>query len=198
LVQLAGRGDALVGLEGEVRRQLDGHEAVLAPALLVDGAEDVERGRDVGHDHRPVRLLDTEALLGQRPELLVVVGGALDRLLEDRGVRREAPDAVGRHLLELAGGDVAPLDVVEPRTLAELLTELLQLGHAVLTSSRAGGRPRRCARPRCPRPPAAGPASPTWACRAPPDGRRAVARRRRPAPTGRLRRCPLRSNGPRP
>jgi hypothetical protein len=48
---------------------------------------------DVGEHHRPV-VVDHRVLVGgEQAELLVVVGGTLDRLLEDRRVRREAAHA---------------------------------------------------------------------------------------------------------
>ena len=52
-------------------------------------------------------------------ELLVVVGAGADRLLEDRRVGGEAADAAVDPRGELAAGEPAPAEVVEPRALPE-------------------------------------------------------------------------------
>ena len=65
--------------------------------------EHVERAVDVGEHHRPVVVDDRSVGGGQRAELLVVVGRALDGLLEDRRVAGQAADARCR-----PGGAAAP------------------------------------------------------------------------------------------
>src|SRR5207248_9535574 len=81
-------------------------------------------------DQVPVGVVDAGPLLDQRAELVVVVVATLDGLGEDRGVGGDAPDAVLHPALQLAAGEVAALEVVEPRALTLFPIELLQFGHA--------------------------------------------------------------------
>ncbi len=77
-----------------------------------------------------------EAVVGAEfGELLVVVGRALDRLLEDRRVRGQTPHAAVADVDELARRDVAAFEVVEPGALALFLVEGDDpvVGHDVLS-----------------------------------------------------------------
>ena len=78
---------------GQLRSDLDRHVAVDAVAAVVHGSQEREGALDVGGDEVPVRVGDGRAAADEVAELLVVVGAGADRLLEDRRVRREAPDA---------------------------------------------------------------------------------------------------------
>ena len=97
-------GDALVKLPcrllgarlvvGEAGVDLDADEAVGAARLVVDRFENLGGAGDVLEHHRPVVGDGGVLVEGEHAELLVVVGGALDRLLEDRRVRRQPADAL--------------------------------------------------------------------------------------------------------
>jgi hypothetical protein len=70
---------------------------------------------DVLDRHPAVDLARAQAFAGERGELLVVVGRAEDRLLEDRRIRGHAAERVLlHHALELAGLDRASPDLIEP------------------------------------------------------------------------------------
>ena len=104
-----------VGVVGEARGDLPGHVAVDAAGLVIDGAQNVAGGLHVVQRHRPVDLAGGLALVGERLELVVVVGGAEDRLLEDRGVGGHATQRfLGHHPRQLAGVDQTPVQLVEP------------------------------------------------------------------------------------
>ena len=90
LVQFAGGRFGAGTVVGEAGVDLDRHVPVEPIGLVVDLREHVARAMDVGQHHRPVVVDDGVLVLGESCELLVVVGRALDRLLEDRRVGREA------------------------------------------------------------------------------------------------------------
>jgi hypothetical protein len=132
---MGGRNGAL-GVVGEIWRNFHTGVTVEPVGAVIDGFQHVERTVDVLQDHRPVvvddRMIGTAHELG---ELLVVVGRALDGLLEDGGIRGEAANPAIDQLLELARGDVAALEVVEPRALAEFLGEGDETIHEVSLTS---------------------------------------------------------------
>jgi hypothetical protein len=137
----------LLGVEGEVRVDLEGHVAVVARGLVVDAPQHVAAALDVGDRERLVDLARRPALAGELPELVVVVGRAEDRLVEDRRVGR---DAAQRVLLdeaaELAALDELAADLVEPDARAgrcegrEALVHLLR-GHGYSLSRSTTARP---------------------------------------------------------
>ena len=79
---------------GETRVDLHADEAVGAAGLVVHGLQHLGSTGDVLEHHRPVVGRRRMVVEGQLTELLVVVLGALDRLLEDRRVGRQTTDAV--------------------------------------------------------------------------------------------------------
>ena len=136
-----------VGVVREAGLDLERHEAVGAAGLVPDRAQDVAGELDVGDRDLLVDLLRVEALAGQLADLLVVVVRAEDRLLEDRRVRGHAAQRVLAHQpLELAAGDQAAPDLVEPDARAgrgqrrEPLVDLRSDAHAV-APSRSSDRP---------------------------------------------------------
>ena len=127
-VQADGLGLRLLGVVREVRVDLERDPAVLALALVPDGAQDVARGADVVLGELPEDLLGIVELGAQLPDL-VVIGVALgDRALEDRGVGRHAHDALFDQALEVAVLDELARQVVDPDALIAL-GELLQGSH---------------------------------------------------------------------
>ena len=103
------------GVVGEPRRDLPGHVAVDAGGRVVDRAQDVAGRLHVVQRHRAIDLAGGLALVGEGLELRVIVGGAEDRLLEDRGVRGHAAQRFLAHQpRELAGVDQTPIQLVEP------------------------------------------------------------------------------------
>ena len=106
---------------------------------VVDRAQDGEGGGDVGDDQLPVGVLDRAAGRRQRGELLVVVGRALDGPGEDGRVGGDAADPVGDQAGQGAVAQVAAGEVVEPRALALLGVQLVQLAHRASFRTGAGG-----------------------------------------------------------
>src|SRR6266511_5144126 len=109
----------LLGVEGKQRADLDAYPPVHVVGLVVAWAQDVTGHADVVGREALVDRRRAVAGLGQRPDVIVVVGAAGDGLLEDRRVGRDADDGVVvDQLLQPTGGDQAPADRVEPDTLA--------------------------------------------------------------------------------
>ncbi len=127
LVQATGRLDRPGGVVGQARGHFERDEAVGAAAAVVDRTQ---HRAGVGHvvdDQLPVRLLDGQ-LVGERLELLVVVGGSGDGLLEDGRVRGHPPDPESDQLVEPSGREVRALEVVDPGALSLLFEQLVQTG----------------------------------------------------------------------
>jgi hypothetical protein len=104
-----------IGVEGEVRVDLEGDEAVGAVARVVDHAQHVAGVLDVADRELLVDPAVVEALARRLGELLVVVVGAEDGGVEDRRVRGHAAQGVLLDQpLQLPGGDEGALDLVEP------------------------------------------------------------------------------------
>src|SRR5690606_11085901 len=121
---------------GQLRVDLDRHVAVEAVALVVDRSQDRERVLDVLGDELPVALLDRRVSCEQLAELVVVVAARRHRLLEDGRVRGDAAHAALDTTAQLAAGDPAALQVVEPRALALLAEQVVQARHEVLREAR--------------------------------------------------------------
>ena len=114
LVQVPAAASVPGRVVGESGVDLDADVAVDAAGRLVDRVEDVGGAVDVLEHHRPV-VVDRRVLVGgELAELVVVVGRAADRLLEDRRVRRQPADPAVAQAGELARREVAALQVVEP------------------------------------------------------------------------------------
>jgi len=113
--QLAGFGDGLLGVVGEVGVDLDGHSPVDGVGGVERRAQHVASPAHVrGCDHAE-GFLDPDAADGEVADLPVVVVTPDDRLLEDRGIRRHAHyvtalDQPG----QAAGGQAGAAEVVEP------------------------------------------------------------------------------------
>ena len=108
-------GERALGVVRERRLDLERDEAVRVVHLVPDGAQHVAGELHVEDRELVVDLARAQALLRELGHLLVVVGGAEDRLLEDRRVRGHAAQRVLAHEpLELAPGDHAAPDLVEP------------------------------------------------------------------------------------
>ena len=120
-MQFRGRPHGALGVVGEKRRDFERNPAVDPIGALVDRREEVggttqvldrelEEERFAVHPGRGL-LLDR-----------VVVGARGDRLVEDRGVRRQPGHRVVVDVrLELPGVEHLPCDVVEPEALAQLV-----------------------------------------------------------------------------
>ena len=91
-----GLGLGLLGVVREVRVNLERDPAVLALALVPDGAEDVAGVADVVLGELPEDLLGIVVLAAQLADLVVVGVAFGDRALEDRGVGRHALDSLAR------------------------------------------------------------------------------------------------------
>ena len=97
--------------------------------------------------HGPIALID------EATELRVVVVGSLDRLLEDRRIAGEPANALLDQSRQFAAGEVAALQIVEPRALALLVVEVPETFHdhpfrsvtsaVALAATFAMSRPRR-------------------------------------------------------
>ena len=131
LVQSPRLGERRLGVEREVGRDLQADVAVGAVARLVDRAQHVGRRLDVG-DGQPLVEIDHTAVAGRlyALEAVVVFVRVADRLLEDRGVGRDAAQAVFLHeLLELPLVDESAGDEVEPDRLILLRVQGLERVH---------------------------------------------------------------------
>ena len=143
VVQLAGRGDGAVAVVRQIGRHLQRHEPVDAVALVVHRPQHGQRALDVGHRQRPVEVVDRGAAGRQVRELLVVRGALLHRLLEDGGVRGDAPDPALDPAGQLAAGQPAAPEVVEPGALALAVIEVVELGHPSSWRSSSSWRARQ-------------------------------------------------------
>ncbi len=93
----------------EPRLELEGHEAVTALSLFVDGAEHIRRHLHIG-ERKVVEDVHRAAavLLGDDADHVVVVGGSADRLAEDAWIGGHAAHAVlTDETLQLTAGDKA-------------------------------------------------------------------------------------------
>jgi hypothetical protein len=115
------------GVVGEIGRAFQAHIAVAALGLGVDGLQDVGRRLDVGDGQMLIDLRQTAVAFCQEgPDRVRIVAAVANRLLEDRGVRRQTLQPIlFDHPLQFAALDQAPLEIVEPGRLAARL-ELLQ------------------------------------------------------------------------
>ena len=96
------RGDRPAGLVGQPRIDLEADEAIASAGALVDRPEQVGDGLNVLDNEGLVDLLSAEPLSSEAGNLVVVDGGAGDRALKDRGVRRHPADPAARnHICQL-------------------------------------------------------------------------------------------------
>jgi hypothetical protein len=107
-VQAGGLGRRLLGVVGDVRVDLERDPAVLAFALVPDGAQDVARVADVVLGELPEDLLGIVELGAQLPDLIVIGVALGDRGLEDRRIGRDPDDALLDQALEVTLLDEAP------------------------------------------------------------------------------------------
>ena len=123
LVEVTRCGLAAGAVVGEAGRDLDADVAVDAVRVVVHLREHVAGAVDVVDHHRPEHVVDRRASGTEFGELLVVVAGVLDRLLEDRRVRGQPAHPTVTDRDESARGDVVTLEVVEPGALALFVVE---------------------------------------------------------------------------
>ena len=180
-VQALGLVDRGLGVVREVRVDLERDPAVLAVALVPDGAQDVAGVADVVRGEREKISLGSRLAAGDELADLVVVGVALgDRALEDRRVGGDAHDALVDQAGEVAVLDEGARQVVDPDALA-VLGQLLErgLGHGApfwVGSSQTG-----CTTEPCPRATAGANGTPRRRRSATAARRARAARPRRPA-----------------
>jgi hypothetical protein len=104
-----------LGVVREGRLDLERDEAVGVVGIVPDAAQHVARELDVEDRDLVVDLARGQALRGELGDLLVVVGRAEDRLLEDGRVRCDpAQGQLALQTLQLAARDEAAADLVEP------------------------------------------------------------------------------------
>jgi hypothetical protein len=146
-VERPGRSDGARGVAGQARRHLDRHITVEAVAGVVDRPEHSKGRLDVGGDELPVDVGGRCTGGDEVVELVVVGVAAADGLLEDRRVRGETTHTGVDPANQLAGGDPAAPEVVEPRALPGLVEQFVQAGHdnglSFDDSRRRHGRLRR-------------------------------------------------------
>ena len=129
LMEVASCGDGCGCVMCDLRRHLDGREAVGAVALVIDGPEQAERAVDVVDDEFPVGVGDALAGGYEGRELLVIGGGPLDRSSKYGGVGCETAHAVGYVPRKRPVAQVGAAEVVEPWTLTLLGEQPLKFGH---------------------------------------------------------------------
>src|SRR5262245_61150093 len=99
MVKRLRRADGTLRVVREERRALERDPSVDAGGAVVDGAEEIGGLRQVLERELEEQRLAGFALGHQAAGLVVVVGAALDRVVEDRGVRGQARD---RQLVAIA------------------------------------------------------------------------------------------------
>ena len=114
--------DRALRLVRKERRHFQAHEAVSSVRFVVYGLKDCGRVLDVGDSERFVRCLCVvRARFRNRGQRVLVIRAPENRLLENRGIRRDSRHpAVVDELLELTARDEVPSNVIEPDGLAEL------------------------------------------------------------------------------
>lgn len=127
--QPAAGSDGAVGVMGQAGGHLHRHEPVDPATGIVDRTQDGQGAADVGGDQLPVGVLDAGTAPNQLTELVVIVGGGFDGLLKDGGIGGDAAHAPVDPTGELSVGDPAPLEVVEPGTLALMVVKVVQSAH---------------------------------------------------------------------
>ena len=138
LPELAGGRDGAVGVAGELRARPRPTRSRRRRSMPSDNGRRMASASSMSCFTSSQYESSTRApLLDELAELVVVVGRALDRLGEDRRVRRDAAHASLGPALQLTGGDPSSLEVVEPRALAVLVVQLLQPSHQSSSSSSA-------------------------------------------------------------
>ncbi len=142
--------DRRLGGEREIGRHLEADIAVGAFRLVPHRLQHVGGGTDVGDRTGLIHGRDVVlARAHDRLHLVVVFRPVTHRLLEDRRVRRHATQSVPLdQLLQLAVGDEAPLDEVEPWGLAGLAERLQGVGAVDLGDHVHGWAPQMGSRPR--------------------------------------------------
>ncbi len=121
--QALGFGDGALGVFGEIRRDFDADKAVGAVRCIEYRAEHIGRALDILDSKLFKNLAGRPILLFEdlRHRVVIFIGMA-DGVLEDRGVRRHAAQAVlVAELLEAAFGDEAAREKIEPNRLAVVL-----------------------------------------------------------------------------
>ena len=143
--ELGRRGDRGGRVVGHPRRQLERDESVEMAGFVVDVPDLVGRVAHVRDRELEEGVGGVESRRLERRDGAVVVVRVGDRLLEDRGVRRDADDALVDHPPELARLKPAAPDVVEPRARARGDKLLQRVRHEVLLLDRRphGSRPAR-------------------------------------------------------
>ena len=115
-----GLGDGALGVHRQIGRDLEADETVIAVQGVVNRTQNVCGVLDVLDRERLEKVGDRPVALLQRlADRAVIFVRAADRLLENRGVRRYAFDAVGLdQRLEVAFADEAAGEEVQPDGLA--------------------------------------------------------------------------------
>ncbi len=132
LPQPAALGDGAVGVEGEIGRDLKADVAVAAGGAIPDRLQHIGGVLDVLDRDLLVELHGAEIALRQGGlEAVVVVAALSHRLLEDRGIGRDAGNGVlGDQALQLAAFHELAMHVVEPDRLAGLGQPGQRIRHA--------------------------------------------------------------------
>jgi hypothetical protein len=118
--------DRALRVVSQQRRDLQADEAVVAARLLEHAGERVARVLDVGNGEIPKECLGILLRADQLAKLIVVVAPGTDRFFEDRRVAGHASQTLIDQSLQLARGEHAATNVIEPYALPGL-EQLLQL-----------------------------------------------------------------------
>ena len=132
LPEMTRLGDGVLGRERQIGRHFEADIAVDTAGLVIDRSQHIRRRLDVG-DREPLEEIHDRGfgMLGDGFERVVVLVRIADRLLEDRRVRGDAAQVVLLdHALELALGNEAAGDEVEPYGLTLVGEQALQRVHA--------------------------------------------------------------------
>ncbi len=120
LPQVPGLFDGAVGVVGQVGIDLQADEAVFAVLPVKQRPEHVRGRAHVRHGEGLIDFLDGLARLGQLPDVLVVVVGPGNGLVENRRIGGNPSQAVFiDKFFQFPGLDHLPADIIQPDALAQ-------------------------------------------------------------------------------
>ena len=143
--------ECALGIVRQLRRHFQRHKPVPPVRAAVHLGQDVGRELNVADRDPLVDRHRVEVLVRERAQILVVVGRAEDRLLEDRRVRRHPAQRLHRdHTGQLTALDHRPSDLIEPDAdagLGQRQQPRVQLGDRAHLYPLGANRNARASRP---------------------------------------------------
>jgi hypothetical protein len=130
-VQILGDGNRRFGIVRQQRRDFQRNPTVDAAGSVINRPEQVRRLREIIQRELEEEFLSRLAFRELAFDVVVVIAAVLDRVVEDRRIRRQPGD---RELVDIAAEHTRPQqvarDVVEPEALAQIVQDSSGL-HAI-------------------------------------------------------------------